>query len=152
MSEAWDTAVRLWDVDPATLAVRVGHYFGLEVADLANASRSAVRLVPEALMMAGRVVPLSEDSVTITVAISEPTSLPMELELQRLTSRQPIFAVASPGALDVALDVALAEIFNTPVISEAPHTAGPVRPTHDQSDTRDKEILVVTTSLRPGFL
>ena len=92
-------------------------------------------------MMAGRVVPLSEDSVTITVAISESTSLPMELELQRLTSRQPIFAVASPGALDVAL----AEIFNTPVISEAPHTAGPVRPTHDQSDTRDKEILVVTT-------
>lgn len=139
VSEAWDTAVRLWDVDPATLAVRVGHYFGLEVADLANASRSAVRLVPEALMMAGRVVPLSEDSVTITVAISEPTSLPMELELQRLTSRQPIFAVAPPGALDVAL----AEIFNTPVASEAPHTAGPVRPTHDQSDTRDREILVV---------
>jgi len=63
----------------------------------------------------------------------------MELELQRLTSRQPIFAVAPPGALDVAL----AEIFNTPVISEAPHTAGPVRPTHDKSGTRDKEILVV---------
>lgn len=102
-AEAWSRIAGRIASDPATLARRVADYFRLDVADLSSRSRAAQRLVPEALAVGARVVPLREDSVTITVASADPTALVTEHELERLTGRQPIFAVAPPGAIDAAL-------------------------------------------------
>ena len=90
-------------------------------------------------MTAGRLIPLSEDSATITVAIAEPTSLPMEMELERLTGRRPVFVVAPPGALDAVLS----EILDAPATLEEPPAARPVRPAAPQADIRGRDILVV---------
>jgi CheY-like chemotaxis protein len=139
VSAAWDNVGRSSGLDPSALSDRVARYLGLGVADLTNRSRSALRLVPEAFMMARRVIPLSEDSVTITVALSEPTSLPMELELERLTSRQPVFTVAPPTAIDAVLST----ILDVPVPSTTAPEDGLIRSTRGESDVRDKEVLIV---------
>lgn len=131
---AWTWAARASGLDQATLASAVACYLGLQVAALGEPSRAAIRLVPEALMGAGRVLPLSEDAETITVATAEPTSLPMELELRRLTGRTPVFAVAPPYAIDAALAL---------VLDDPPPVSVPVRPAVDQPDIRDRSILVV---------
>jgi len=139
LAEAWDAASRASGMDVSILAARVAERLGLEVASLGKRGRSALRLVPEALMTAGRLIPLSEDSATITVAIAEPTSLPMEMELERLTGRRPVFVVAPPGALDAVLS----EILDAPATLEEPPAARPVRPAAPQADIRGRDILVV---------
>jgi CheY-like chemotaxis protein/HPt (histidine-containing phosphotransfer) domain-containing protein len=139
VADAWDAVSRASGMDGSALAERVAERLGLEIADLGSRGRSALRLVPEALLAAGRVVPLREDSVTITVATAEPTCLPMELELERLTGRRPVFVVAPPEALDAVL----AEILDAPMRPEGRPSRGPVRPTLDQADLRNQGILVV---------
>ncbi len=102
--DAWSRVRGAAGWDDAGLAQAIADRFGLETAILSRPSRSARRLVPEAFMSAQRVVPLAEDSTTITVATADPVALPVELELERLTGRRPIFAVAAPQALDAVLD------------------------------------------------
>jgi two-component system, chemotaxis family, chemotaxis protein CheY len=100
---AWDRVARASGLDHAGLADRVAQHFGLEVAALGDRRRSAQRLVPEALAVRGRIVPLREDLLTITVATADPTSLTIELDLDRLTGRRPVFTVAPPAAIDAVL-------------------------------------------------
>jgi len=118
-SDAWERVGRDSGLGPAGLAMAVARYFDLQPADLAAPSRCALRLVPEALVLAGRVLPLSEDASTITVATCEPASLPLELELLRLTGRVPIFTVAPPAALDAAIAA---------VLDRPPAPSGALRP------------------------
>jgi CheY-like chemotaxis protein len=99
----WDRVARASGFDHAELADRVAQHFGIEVAALGERRRSAQRLVPEALAVRGRLVPLREDLLTITVATADPTSLSVELELERLTGRRPVFTVAPPAAIDAVL-------------------------------------------------
>ena len=100
---AWSRIMRLAGIDASELAARVGDHFGLEVADLRTRKRSALRLVPEALMTSARVLPMRDDSTSIIVATTDPTSLAIEQELERLTGRRPVFVVAPPEALDAVL-------------------------------------------------
>lgn len=100
---AWATVGRISGQDGASLAEAVADRFGLDVAVLGEPSRAARRLVPEAFMTSAGVVPLAEDPRTITVATADPVSLPVELELERLTGRRPVYAVASPSAIEVVL-------------------------------------------------
>jgi CheY-like chemotaxis protein len=138
VKDAWDRVAKAANVTPEALVERVATYLGVGVAELSKRHGSALRLVPQALMSAGRVLPLSEDSLTITVATAEPASLPMELEVERLTGRRPVFVVASPDALEEAL----AEVLEPAErLKESPPT--PVRPIVDQADIREKSILVV---------
>ena len=137
-AEAWEVASQESGLSEAQLAARVAEDLGIEVSDMGARRAAALRLVPPALMTAGRVVPLNEDSETITVATAEPTSLPMELELQRVTGRRPVFVVATPTALKAIL----AEVLDEPMPA-TPVVETPVRPTLEERDTSDRAILVV---------
>lgn len=101
--EAWRHVAwgRSWE--GRVLAEAVASYLGVDVADLGTRTRAAERLVPTALLAAGRVVPLREDGSSIWIATAEPTSLPMELHLHRVTGRAAIFEVAPPEELDAVL-------------------------------------------------
>ncbi len=138
LAEAWEVVARAGGLSEAGLAERVADDLGIELSDIGARRAAALHLVPPALMIAGRVLPLKEDSETITVATAEPTSLPMELELQRVTGRRPVFVVATPTALSAILT----EVLEEP-IPDAPVVETPVRPTLDERDTRDRAILVV---------
>ncbi|MDA0329980.1 MAG: response regulator [Gemmatimonadetes bacterium] len=156
LPDMWDATARAAGLSAEALAARVADRLGLAVADLAGRGRSALRLVPEALMLFGRIVPLSEDSETITVATADPTSLPMEIELTRLTGRRAVFSVAAPEAIEVLLSAILdapseqaptdevdaTDVDSAPTLSEAEESAPPLRlPGSDH--TRDKAVLVV---------
>ena len=97
-------------LDEGELAERVARYFGLEVATPGVRSRAALRLVPEALAARARVVPLGEDSLTITLATADPTRLHVEREVERLTGRRPVFTVAPPSVIDSLFE----EIYGDP--------------------------------------
>ncbi len=101
---SWQLVAREAGLEPGALVARVADYFGLDVADLEARTRSARRLVPEALIAAHGIVPLQEDPRSITVATANPASLSTELELEQLTGRKPVFRVAHPAAIAVALD------------------------------------------------
>lgn len=105
---AWDAVARRSGLAPQALARRAAAKLRLRVADPGRASRSALRFVPEALLRREFVVPLAEESATITVASADPTSLALEQELARLTGRAPVFVLAPPEAVGRALDEMLA--------------------------------------------
>lgn len=105
LAEAWAAVVDAGGLTDSELTHLVAERFGIEPATLTNPSRTAWRLVPEAFMVSAGVVPLSEDSTTITVASAAPVSLAVELELGRLTGRRPVLAVAPPQALHAVLGV-----------------------------------------------
>jgi len=104
LARSWSSVAREAGIDESELAHRVADYLGIEVANLKTLGRAAQRLVPEALMASERIVPLCENSASITIATSEPVSLPLELEIQRLTGRVPAFAVAPPAAIEAVLE------------------------------------------------
>ena len=114
---AWQRVSEEHGLDQEDLARRVAALFGLRSADLSIPSRGALRLVPEALIRDERVLPLSEDSETITVATADPTSLDMEMQLYRLTGRTPCFVVAAPGALGRAVAAALDAVATPATVS-----------------------------------
>lgn len=109
IADAWSTVGARAGLDAFELARRVAGHFRIEVADLTSPSRAAQRLVPEALAASARVVPLREDSRTIRIGTADPTALASELDLERLTGRRPVFAVAPPEALDHALSALYGE-------------------------------------------
>ncbi len=111
----WRAIGRKARVEGSQLAAMVGEAYGLEVADLAHRSSAALRLVPAELVARARIVPLREDSVSITVATADPTSLATEIELERLTGRRPVFEVAPPDAIEAVLSEVLADpVFVSP--------------------------------------
>lgn len=131
---AWSAVALACRCTEAALADRVADYLGLEVADVAKRSARAGRLVPEALMAAGRIVPLAEDDASIRVATSEPTALPMELRLRAVTGRHADFAVAPPAEIDAAL---------TADLGARPAAARAMRTALEQPELGERRVLVV---------
>jgi len=103
IADAWSWVLQRAGLEEADLAERVAARFGLEVADCSERSQAAARLVPSALVMEQRIVPLREDPTAITVATSNPLSLPAEVEIERLTGRRVVFSVAGPSAISAEL-------------------------------------------------
>lgn len=139
VAAAWRRVQDRSGLDAAALTDRISRRLGIAVADFGARSRAALRLVPEALVARGRIVPLAEDTFTITVATAEPTSLPTEIELKRLTGRRPVFVVAPPGEIEEVLGELLGPAESTPATA-------PVRPTVDGSDSlgeHERAVLVV---------
>jgi CheY-like chemotaxis protein len=134
VAEAWSRVAEVGGLVGGRLTAAVARYLDLDVADVTRPSRSALRLVPEALMAAGRIVPLAESSRSITVATSEPTSLAMELELRRLTGRAARFVVAAPDDVERALAI---------VLEKGTEGRRPVRPVAEPRDVGDTSVLVV---------
>jgi len=103
LASAWRHASAQSGVPPSQLAERAAERLGIAAGDLGQPSRAALRLVPEAMMRRELLLPLGEDAETIRVAAADPTSLATELELIRLTGREPLFTVAPPEALEHAM-------------------------------------------------
>ena len=104
---AWRSACERSGLTSSQLVARAAARLGLDVADLGQPNRAALRLVPEALMRRDIILPTGEDVEAIQVASADPTSLALELELTRLTGRKPVFTVAPPDALQHALGALL---------------------------------------------
>ena len=138
LGAAWTTVSERHTLGQDELAHRVADLFGLRAADLAKPNRAALRLVPEALVRFENVLPLSEDSETITVATADPTSLDMEMQIARLTGRSPRFVVAPPHALRAAVAVALDGARHSSVSRSRPEA----RPTSDRRDGTDRVLVV----------
>lgn len=135
LASAWRHAAEQGRVSPGQLAARAAARLGIAEADvIARPSRAALRLVPEALMRRELVLPVGEDSDTIRVAASDPTSLAVELELTRLTGREPVFAVAPPEVIVRALGALLG-----PDAQEA----APRTRTSGGDESRTERVLVV---------
>jgi CheY-like chemotaxis protein len=126
LGAAWREVAADAGIETAELARRVSELFGLAPAELSGATRAARRLVPEALIRERSVLPLAEDSETITLATADPTALDLELELARLTGRTPVFAIAPPAELSRAITALLDASAPTP--EKHPRTPQPARP------------------------
>ena len=131
--DAWERTALAAGCDVSELASRVADYFGIDVVDPKGRSSGAKRLVPEALSMSARVVPLREDSLTITLASADPTSLETEVELERLTGRRPVFEVGPPALIDALLDEVMG----------GPSTETPLPVSGGATDPSDQPVLVV---------
>lgn len=103
VEDAWSRVRAEQGLDDAEMTRRMADYLGLTVAETTRRSRSARRLLPEVFMASHGIVPLEEDSVSITVATADPVSLSQEVEVRRLTGRRPVFAVAPPAAIGAVL-------------------------------------------------
>lgn len=116
LETAWREISTRERITATDLARRVAELFGLQLADFSRSTAGAVRLVPEALIRSDTILPLREDSETITVATADPTSLEMEDRLLRLTGRTPVFEVASPDELRRAIEGLLGgnEVLDSP--------------------------------------
>lgn len=109
VEDAWSRVRGEQGLDDAEMTRRMADYLGLTVAETTLRSRAARRLLPEAFMASHGIVPLEEDSVSITVATADPVSLSHEVEVRRLTGRRPVFAVAPPAAIGAVLAAVLDE-------------------------------------------
>ncbi len=107
VASAWRRASELATLSSAQLAERAAVLLSIRVADLSAPNRAALRLLPEALMRGRLVLPIREDGETITVAAADPTSLGTEVEITRLTGREPRLTIAPPDRIAHALGALL---------------------------------------------
>ncbi|MDH3271994.1 MAG: response regulator [Gemmatimonadota bacterium] len=135
LDSAWRSVSDAQGLSQDRLAQEVADLFGLRTADLTKPSKAALRLVPQALMQSAGVLPLSEDSETITVATSDPTSIDLEMELARLTGRTPRFVVAPPHVLRQTIAVILDGV--------APASTGSSRAERRDDGAASNRVLVV---------
>ncbi|NNF13639.1 MAG: Flp pilus assembly complex ATPase component TadA [Gemmatimonadetes bacterium] len=103
-SEAWTHVARAYEFTDAELAAMVAEYFRLKVADMSVADPNAALLVPETMARKHRVFPIAEDDRYFVVATCDPTNVEAERALGFSTGRTLLFEVASPGAIQDAID------------------------------------------------
>jgi len=103
-SQAWPEVTKAYGISDEELSRLVAEYFRLKVADLAAADPNAALLIPETMARKHRVLPVAEDDRYFVVATCDPTNVEAERALGFSTGRTPLFEVASPGAIQDALD------------------------------------------------
>ncbi len=104
VQDAWSVVARAFRLTDEELTALVAEYFRLGVADLATADPNAARLIPETMARKHLVFPIVEDERHLVVATCDPTNVEAERALGFSTGRTPHFQVASPGAIQEALD------------------------------------------------
>jgi type II secretory ATPase GspE/PulE/Tfp pilus assembly ATPase PilB-like protein/CheY-like chemotaxis protein len=102
--EAWSRVAASARQSDADLAAAVARHFRLGVADLTHAEDRAAKLLPEAVARRHQVFPLRETDRDLVVATSDPTNLEAEQDLGFASGRRPVFEIAAPAAIAVALD------------------------------------------------
>jgi len=101
---AWTAVTKAYGLTDPELAGLVAEYFRLNVADVSQADPNASLLIPETMARKHRIFPLFEDDRRFVVATCDPTNVEAERALGFSTGRTPQFEVASPGAIQDALD------------------------------------------------
>ena len=102
--EAWSVVTQAYGLSDAELASLVGDYFRLNVANFDHADPNAALLIPETMARKHMIFPLVEDDRYFIVATCDPTNVEAERALGFSTGRTSLFEVASPGAIQDALD------------------------------------------------
>ena len=105
-ADAWETVVTVCDVDHDELALHVADVFAVPVANLANAEKAAMKLVPARVAQMFGVFPLREDYRNIVIATSNPNDFEVEQAIGFASGRTPVMEVASPRALERAIEAA----------------------------------------------
>jgi type II secretory ATPase GspE/PulE/Tfp pilus assembly ATPase PilB-like protein/CheY-like chemotaxis protein len=103
-AEAWTAVTKAYELSDDELSELVADYFRLNVALLDEADPNAALLIPETMARKHLVFPLVEDERHFVVATCDPTNVEAERALGFSTGRTPHFEVASPAAIQEALD------------------------------------------------
>ena len=101
---AWQGTASQLGITELALAARVAPALRMKLADLDNAEHKAKRLVPEKLARRYGVFPLRESDREIVVASSDPNNYDAERDLAFASGRRVAFELASPSAIDNALN------------------------------------------------
>ena len=102
--EAWALVSRAYEVPDTRLAELVAQYFRLEVAHFDATDPDAPLLIPEGMARKHHIYPLIEQDRHLVVATSDPTDVEAERALGFSTGRTTRFHVATPDAIQEALD------------------------------------------------
>ncbi|GMV07546.1 MAG: hypothetical protein AMXMBFR53_38210 [Gemmatimonadota bacterium] len=103
-TEAWTHVTKSYALSDAKLSELVAEYFRLKVANFAEADPNAVLLIPEVMARKHHIFPLVEDDRHLVVATCDPTDVEAERALGFSSGRTAHFEVASPQAIQEALD------------------------------------------------
>lgn len=151
LEDAWSAVRRVQGLDDAEMTRRMADYFGLAVAETTERSRAAWRLLPEVFMASHGIVPLQEDSASITVATADPVSLVLEVEVRRLTGRRPVFSVAPPAAIGAVLASVLDGAVGPSVARPSPPSTDDVTRVLVVDDEDSARLLVRTLLEKRGY-
>jgi len=102
--EVWSPVSSAYDLEDEALTERVAEYFRLEVANFVTMDPNAVLLVGETMCRNHHIYPLYESDRQIHVATCDPTDVEAERAIGFSTGRTTMFHVASPVAIQEALD------------------------------------------------
>lgn len=102
--DAWSVVARGFGVTEQVLAEHVAAYYRLEPARLELADPNAALAIPEAMARKYHVFPLYQEDRQIVVATCDPTDVEMERAVGFSSGRQAVFQVASPTAIQDAMD------------------------------------------------
>ena len=105
-AKVWEVAARVLGLSEAEFTVAIGRAANVRVADLGAANRHAMRLVSERLARRHHVFPISETDRAVVVATSDPFDLGVEQDLEFAAGRRVQFELASPHAIEQAIDEA----------------------------------------------
>lgn len=104
----WSTVARACKLDDAHFTRRVAGFFRIGVADLETYDPQAVKLIPESVARRYGILALSATGDSVVIATSDPSSQAAHRDIVAHSSRQPIFMMASPTALQRAMERAYA--------------------------------------------
>lgn len=103
ISQSWHLAERAAGVTEAQLVAAVATHFSMPVANLEAATPAASRLLPYALALRHRVLPLGNENGQLRVAVCDPTNAD-SLERLRFTSTQPlVLEIQHPARIENAV-------------------------------------------------
>ncbi len=100
----WEAICQTCGVSERELASLVASRFDLPLADLRRADSRARRLIPRNVAQRFGILPLLEDTNTITIATSDPQDLEMEEAARFSSGREPRFEVATPREVKEAVE------------------------------------------------
>ena len=101
--DSWEIASRTLGLSAPELASSLAAAFGLAEADFQKAEARALALLPERIARKYHVFPLREDDRHLVIATSDPTNIEVEHAIGFASGRRPIFELASPAAIEEAL-------------------------------------------------
>jgi type II secretory ATPase GspE/PulE/Tfp pilus assembly ATPase PilB-like protein/ActR/RegA family two-component response regulator len=103
-TEAWPIVTRTYGINDESLVKLVAKYFHLKVANLGAADSGAGSSVPEAMVHKHHVFPLRKEYRHFVVATCDPTDAEAERALSFGSGRTTQFEVASPQAIQDAIN------------------------------------------------
>lgn len=133
LAEGWAWVAARLALDPPAVAHRVASRLGIEVADPDSGERGVRLVVPPALALEYRVLPLRDDGARIVAASANPTDILAMAALERATGRTARLDVLDPGRLGHTLT----EWYGRAGTDGPPDYGAPPVPLHDGATPGD---------------